>query len=218
VMPLDASASEAGSNAGVFRLTRAGDLTLLASPLTVTFTLNGTATNGTDYLSVPLTATFAAGAPTVNVTVSPIPDGVAEGLETVVLTLTGVAPYSLGSPATATVNLSDTLLPAVTVNATDSQASEAGDPGRFVLTRTGVLTDSLSVTVMFNGSAVNGTDYQLLSTTVTFTAGSATATVDVLPLTDMVADPSETVNLTVLDGDTYDLGFVVNASVTISGT
>lgn len=218
VAAFDASASEAGTNVGIFRLTRAGDLTLLTSPLTVTFTLTGTATNGVDYLNVPLTATFAAGAPTVNVTVTPIADGVAEGLETVVLTLTGVAPYSVGSPATATVNLTDTLNPTVSVNASDSLASEAGDPGQFVLTRNGSLTDSLSVTVMFSGSAVNGTDYQMLSTTVTFAAGSATAMVDVQPLADAVVDPSETVILTVLDGASYDLGVDVVATVTITGS
>ena len=42
----DAAAAEAGLNPGAFRLTRSGDLT---SALTVTFTLTGTATNGTDY-------------------------------------------------------------------------------------------------------------------------------------------------------------------------
>jgi hypothetical protein len=218
VAAFDASASETGGNVGVFRLTRAGDLTLLTSPLTVTFALTGTAINGTDYVNIPLTATFAPGAPTVNVTVMPVADGAVEGLETVVLTLIGVAPYSLGSPATATINVTDTPNPIVSADASDSQASEAGDPGQFLLKRTGSVTGSLSVTVMFSGSAVNGTDYETLSTTVTFAAGSATATVDLLPLADAVVDPSEMAVLTLLDGADYDLGFVFNAIVTISGS
>ena len=76
--------------------------------MTVTFTLTGTATSGTDYTSVPLTVTFPAGVATVDVVVTPMADASAEGPETVILTLTTVAPYELGSPATATVTITDT--------------------------------------------------------------------------------------------------------------
>jgi hypothetical protein len=218
VAAVDASASEAGTNVGVFRLTRAGDLTLMTQPLVVTFTLTGTAVNGEDYASMPLTAEFMANAPTVDVTVRPYADGVLEGLETAVLTLTGVAPYVVGSPASATINITDTANPLVSADASDSQATEAGDPGQFLLRRSGSTVNSLTVTVMFSGSAVNGTDYEMRSTTVTFAAGSATATIDVKPLADAVVDASEMVILTVLDGPDYDLGFVFNAVVTISGS
>ena len=108
VTALDATASETGIDTGVFRLTRLASVTLpLTSPLTVTFTLTGTATNGTDYANVPLTATFAAGQASVDVTVTPTADAFAEVSETVVLTLTGVTPYTLGAPAAATVTIAD---------------------------------------------------------------------------------------------------------------
>jgi hypothetical protein len=218
VSAFDASASETGDNTGTFRLTRAGDLTLLASPLTVTFTLTGTATNGTDYTAVPLTATFAASQPAVDVVVTPTADALAEGPETVILTLTGVAPYELGSPVSATVNITDTVNPLVSVAAFDASASEAGDTGMFQLTRTGDTAASLAVTVMFTGTATNGTDYETLSTTVTFAAGSATANVFVIPVADATVDASETVILTVVDGAAYDLGATPSATVTITGS
>lgn len=217
VTAFDASASEAGANTGTFRLTRAGDLTLLASPLTVTFTLTGTATNGTDYTVVPLTATFAASQPTVDVVVTPTADALAEGSETVILTLTGVAPYELGSPVSATVNISDTVNPLVSVAALDASASESGDTGMFRLTRSGDTSASLAVTVTFTGTATNGTDYDMLSTTVTFAAGSATANVFVVAVADAVDEGSETVILTVVDGVSYDLGATPTATVTIGG-
>ena len=97
-------AAETGANTGAFRLTRSGSTTLLTSPLTVTFTLTGTATNGTDYQNVPLTATFLANQATVDVLVTPIVDATTEGSESAILTLTTVAPYDLGAPATATVS------------------------------------------------------------------------------------------------------------------
>lgn len=104
----DASASETGANPGAFRLTRTGTATQLESPLTVTFTLTGTATIDTDY-TAPLTATFPANQVTVNVVVTPIADTAIESAESVILTLTGVAPYELGSPITATVMITDTV-------------------------------------------------------------------------------------------------------------
>lgn len=217
VTAFDASASETGSNPGAFRLTRTGSTTQLALPLTVTFTLNGTATNGSDYTS-PLTATFLAGQATVNVPIVATPDAVTETPESVVLMLTSVAPYELGSPITATVTITDTVNPLVTASVGDGAATEAGDPGQFVLTRTGDLTLPLTVTVAFTGTAVNGTDYQTVLTTVTIPALSATVTVDVNPISDAVADPSETVILTVVDGVVYDLGLTPSAQITITGS
>ena len=219
VIAFDASASEAGVNPGSFRLTRTGDSTQLGSALAVSFTLNGTALHGTDYATVPLTATFLAGQPTVDVQVTPIVDAFAEGSETVVLTLTTVpAPYELGSPVSATVDLSDAANPIVSVTASDPSASESGDAGAFTFTRSGSLAAPLEVTIVLSGSATPGFDYLPVPTAVTFLAGQAAATVSVVPLTDAAPDLSETVIVTIVDGAAYDLGAVSTATVTISGS
>lgn len=107
VVAFDASAVETGGNTGTFRLTRTGTPAQLALSLAVSFTLTGTATNGSDY-TAQLTATFLAGATTADVVITPVADALAEPSETVILTLTGVAPYELGSPITATVTITDT--------------------------------------------------------------------------------------------------------------
>jgi len=214
----DALASESGTNTGAFRLTRSGSATLLASPLTVTFTLTGTATNGTDYQNLPLTATFAANQATVDVLVTPIADATTEGSESVILTLTTVSPYELGAPATATVTITDTDSPLVSVSAFDSTASETGpDLGTFRFSRTGSTAASLTVTFTVSGTATNGTDYQSLPVTVTFAAGQATTDLFVVPLSDATAEGSETVIVTVTDGAAYDLGSPATATVTIAG-
>ena len=189
-------------------------------PLTVTFTLNGTATNGTDYTSVPLTATFAAGQETVDVVITPIADTLTEGSETVVLTLTNVAPFQLGSPATAVIVLADSAAPTptapvVTVAASDPTASEAGDPGVFRFNRTGLTTLPLTVTVLITGTATNGTDYSPILTSVSFLGGAAVADVTVSPLADTVDDSPETVIITLVDGADYDLGAPVTQTATI---
>jgi hypothetical protein len=218
VSAFDALASESGANTGTFRLTRSGSATLLASPLTVTFTLTGTALNGTDYANVPLTATFAAGLPTVDVVVTPLVDATTEGSESVILTLTTVAPYELGAPETATVTITDTNSPLVSVMAFDSTASETGaDFGTFRFARTGSTAAPLTVTFTVTGTATNGVDYQSVPVTVTFGVGQATADLVVIPLVDADADASETVIVTITDGASYDLGAPDAATVTIAG-
>jgi len=218
VAAFDASAVEGVANPGVFRLTRTGTSAQLATPLTVSFTLTGTAINGTDYANVPLTAAFAANEPSVDVQVSPLADNTAEGPESVMLTLTDVSPFELGSPITATVNITDSANPLVSVNAIDDSANETGDSGRFVLTRAGDLTAPLTVTIALTGTASNGVDYEEVLTTVTFTAGVATRNVFVVPMADAVVDLSETVILTIVDDAAYDLGATSAATVTITGS
>jgi hypothetical protein len=105
VQASDAAASESGRDTGTFRVSRSGSK--WAAPITVTFTLTGTATNGTDYANVPLTVTFGRGDDRVNVVVRPTADTLAEGTETVILTLTPGSSYRLGSGAAATIRISD---------------------------------------------------------------------------------------------------------------
>ena len=218
VAAFDALASETGTNTGTFRLTRSGSATLLTSPLTVTYTLTGTATNGADYQNLPLTATFLANQASVDVVVTPLVDTTSEGSESVVLTLTTVDPYDLGSPATATVSITDTDTPLVSVAAFDSTASETGpDLGTFRFSRTGSTAASLTVTFTVGGTATNGTDYQGVPLTVTFAAGQANADLFVVPLPDATTEGSETVIVTVTDEAAYDLGSPATATVTIAG-
>ena len=215
VTVFDINATETPVSTGAFRLTRIGTAAQLALPLTVSYALTGTATNGSDY-TAPLSATFLAGATTVDVVITPRADAVTERPETVVLTLTGVAPYDFGSPVAGTLTITDA--PQVSVIASDDSASEAGDPGRFVLTRTGDFAAPLTVTVALTGTATNGTDYETLTTTVTFDALSGAAIVDVKPLNDALPDGSETVTLTVVDAAAYDLGTTSSATITITGS
>lgn len=104
VTATDATATEAGLTTGTFTVTRAGDLT---EPLVVAFTLDGTATAGSDYQTVaPLSVTIPAGMASATVTITPLGDNDAtEGPETVVLTVVDGDGYTAGSPATATITI-----------------------------------------------------------------------------------------------------------------
>ena len=222
VMAFDNSAIELSANSGTFRLTRTGTVAQLALPLSVVFSMSGTATSA-DYAALPVTIDFPANQSSVDVTVMPVKDNVPESPESVVMTLDVGAGYDLGSPSSATIALTDEPDPVVTVVTADGDVNEFGNFGAFTLTRTGNLSAALSVSVEFSGTAtgadyrVTTTGFQVLSTTITFAAGSATAMVLVLATGDGIPDPSETVIITVLDGASYDAGAPASASLTISG-
>ena len=218
VTATDAFGSESPVDAITFTVTRSGSPELLAAPLTVNYTVGGTATSGDDYVAPTGSLLFAGGVSTATVVVTPKVDATTEGPETVTLVLTTVAPYDLGAPAEATATITDTNVPVVTVSAFDSTAKEQPmDQGRFRFSRSGPTTSSLTVTFTVAGSATSGTDYTALSTTVVIPAGASFADVYVTPLRDSDNNESpETVVVSVTDGAAYDLGATTTATVTIS--
>ena len=72
-------------------------------PLTLPIIVSGTATEGVDYTNLPPSITFPAGATQVQFSYTAFEDGLAEGLETIILTL----PYTdpCGNPAEFVLNL-----------------------------------------------------------------------------------------------------------------
>ncbi|MCE2907197.1 MAG: S8 family serine peptidase, partial [Anabaena sp. CoA2_C59] len=205
-------------NPGQYTLTRTGPTT---SSLTVNVALSGTATNGTDYTTIPTTVTFAAGSSTAVVNLSVTDDTLVEGTETATLTVTSGTGYTVGTSASAIVNIADNDPPQVSVVATDANAAETllgttPNPGQYTLTRTGPTTSSLTVNVGLTGTATNGTDYTTIPTTVTFAAGSSTALVNLNVIDDTLVEGAETATLTVTSGTGYTVGTSASAIVNIA--
>ena len=98
-----ASADKSGDHPGEFTVTRTGDL---QAPLTVTYTLGGTAVNGLDYYALyPATVTIPAGAASAAIAVVPVPNLVNGATLTVTAALQLGPGYVLGSPGTAQVTI-----------------------------------------------------------------------------------------------------------------
>src|SRR5204862_1075011 len=124
--------------------------------------------------------------------------GIAESTETVILTLSANASYTVGSPSAATVNVVDgTTLPTITVSATTATANETtAANGVFTFTRSGATTNPLTINFTVGGTATSGTDYTALGTSVTIPAGSASVTKNVVPVNDGVSEGTEHAALT----------------------
>ena len=230
VTATDPNAAEAGFDTGRYTFTRVGDTSLA---LIVTFTTGGTATGGVDYTpsnSSPGNITIPAGTTSLSRNVFPINDALAEGPETVIITLVDGAQYDLGASITATVTIVDNGTippPIVSVTALDPDASEVGpDPGTFRFTRVGNTTFAMTVRSTLSGTATLGADYTgfgfggVVFVDVTFPAGSTTVDRVVTPIDDALVEGAETVIVTLINGTSiganYDLGASTIATVTIA--
>ncbi len=190
------------------------------SALSVNYTIGGTATNGTDYATIASPLVISAGNTTGTVTVNPTADATIESNETVVLTLSAGAGYTVGVPSSATGTILNDDLPNLTINDVTANEGNAGITN-FTFTVSlsapagpgGVTFDIATA----NGSATAGVDYVASSlTSQTIPAGSSTYTFTVLGNGDTLNEPSETffVNVTnvtnavVVDGQ--GVGTIVN--------
>ncbi|MDW8373941.1 MAG: Calx-beta domain-containing protein, partial [Planctomycetota bacterium] len=108
--------------------------------------------------------------------------------------------------------------PTVTITATDAEAAEGtpANPGTFTITRTGATTSALTVSFTVSGTAIAGSDYTALGTSVTIPAGQASATLTVTPIDDTTVESAETVIVTLAAGTGYTLGTPSSATVTIA--
>jgi hypothetical protein len=127
---------------GQFKVTRQDGSLAARFPLEVHYEPSGTATAGTDYDTLSGVVTLPAGQASGFVRVDPIPDWITEGQETVIATLQQNQqwPYTVGSPASATVTISDRLLALDWLKVIDAVnednyalAEDAGIPELYVL-------------------------------------------------------------------------------------
>jgi hypothetical protein len=209
---ITAAGSSAQLNTGSVVVRRTGSL---ANALTVSVAVEGTASNGVDYVTLPSVITLPANAASVVVVVQPKVDSLVEDTETVVLRLVsstnvlwlyapvGGTTYMVDpTNAVAQVNILDGEVsappPVITIVATDAEAAEsvagnATNTARFTISRSGPTNDSLSVTVALGGTANNGVDYAPVASTVVIPAGASSREVVIQPHNDTLVEGTETV-------------------------
>lgn len=214
------AAGDAGENSG----SGSEFIVSLAAPnesdVTVQFSVGGTASPGEDYESLGAAVVIPAGETSEEIEVRPIDDDLAEGDETVVVTLTGTndPEVPVGTPSSATLTIVDddedvdddddggggAAEVVLSISATDDSAAEApNDGGLFTVRR--VNGDDRAVTVSYSvtGSATEGVDFRDLSGSVSLGDGvpQATIPVDVLPDDLLEGDETVSIALTPVQGE-----------------
>lgn len=223
-----ASVTEDGAGNLVYTFTRTGVTT---GAVTVNFNVTGTASLTGDYALTGATTfdtgtgagtvAFAAGETTKVVTIDPAADSTVEADETAILTVATGAGYNVaGTAATGTISNDDA---SISLAVSPSSVAEDGAGNLvYTFTRTGFTASPLTVNFSIAGTAVFGSDYSQIgaatfgesSGTVTFAAGSSTATVTIDPTPDVVGEPDETVALTITSGS----GYGITTATAVTGT
>jgi hypothetical protein len=229
-----ASVAEDGNSNLIYTFTRSGATT---NPLTVSYTVGGTAefindytqTGAASFTATTGTVTFAAGAATATVAIDPIADTITEPNETVALSLVTGVGYAVGTSTAVTGTILSpnpdptTVLPLVQLAVSPAGVSEDGNSNLiYTFTRSGATTNPLTVSYAVGGTAEFTNDYTQTGAasftattgTVTFAAGAATATVAVDPIADNIDDPNEGVSLTLTTG----VGYTVGTATAVTGT
>lgn len=216
-----------------FQITRTGGT---SASLTVNYTVGGTAIYSSDYTLSPAPASsfypFSVSIPSGASSVTITPSSTVLG-KTLILALVPIALSDAPDPSTwayvvnpysdrASLSLT---VSSVNITATDPFAAQAGSWGQFTVTLPqaagvgGVLVSYTLSTA--TGTAVNGADYQLISSTsVTVPASQSSVTIPIIPLNGSPFIGTKNVIITLTAAAGYTSGQINTspATVTIAGS
>lgn len=213
ILATTGSASENGPRSGVITLSRLGPVT---DALSVSISIAGSASNGTDYELIESPVVIPANQSTLALQIVPYPDAIAEPTETVQINLQSSPEYIITGSTSAQVSISD-LLPEISVEALEPLAVvNPLTPGMILLTRSGPIDRSVLVRLTIAGNATPNTDYVRLPTFVNFSVNQTTALLPVTPTASPVlTNNDETVQVSLKTDTTYRTGESGTATVHI---
>ncbi len=175
--------------------------TVSGKTVTVTITPSGTATGGgTDYTLSSGTITITPGNLTGTATVTTVQDVIVEGHETIILDITGVNNCIEDGVQHQTITLLDDDLPKVTLSQSVTSFDEASGTNTITATLDATYSEDVLITIGLNatGTATDGSDFTLSSTTITIPAGNYTGTATLTALQDLLVESDETVIVDIL--------------------
>lgn len=181
------------------------------SPVTLTLGVSGSATAGVDYAALATSITFPANTDAITIPVSLLPDQIVEGVETVVVTLTGVdSPLvAVGTPNSATLSIADNDTATLIMEAAKVLPEQGGAQTILITLTTsdgegGTATLAPDMTLQADvvnvgvGTATAADLISLDAQTISFAAGSgngATTSVTLTPVNDALVEGNETAQL-----------------------
>jgi len=165
---------------------------------------------GADFRPVTGTVTLPAGGVSAKLTIPLCPDAAPEGDEVFTVALTGIlaGPATLGTPAAATVLVTENDGPRIKLGAARYAAKESAGLLKVSLVRAGATgTAAAAQLVSVDGTATggpcgSGADYVSVSQVVAFTPGQTTRTVLVQLCNDALARGPRQFSLRLLDAGT----------------
>ena len=214
------AAAEDGATNLLYTFTRTGNTT---SVLTVNYGIAGSA-DSSDYTGarpgVGQTISFAAGSAIATLTIDPTVDTTIEADDTVALTLAAGTGYTVGTATAVVGTILNDDFPVITLVGSPATLTEDGNTNLiYTFTRTGPTIGALTVNYGITGTS-DATDYTGATPgtgkTISFAAGSTTATLTIDPTADTTIEVDETVAVTLAAGSGYTVGTTAAVTGTIS--
>ena len=189
--------------------------------VTIDYAVTGTATgSGTDYTLADDTLTISAGTTSGTITIAGIvDDGVTEGSETVILTLSSPGNATLGSNDVHTFTI---LEPSgdrdISFAAATSSGAESVSSKDLTLVLSASHSSNVTVDYAVTGTATgSGTDYTLADGIATITAGTTSTTINITGIVDDSLDEvDETIVVTLSNPSNADSGSILVHTYTIT--
>jgi Calx-beta domain len=216
LVTLSLSGSPFAENGGTATVTA----TLSAVPgqdVTVNLGFSGTATEGVDYTHSATAIVIPAGQLSGSITLTGVDDALNEGDETVVVDVTTVTNGTeSGTQQVTAVITDDDPPPSVQFTAAAQSVGEAAGTVTVTVALSAPSGRTVTVPYTLGGTATGGgVDYTITPSPVTIPAGATTATITVTVVDDTIAEPDETVVLTLGSPTNATLGGTTVHTLTI---
>ena len=212
--------SNTGSEAGATVITVTATASqAVVGDQTVSLNISGTGITAGDYTLSNAIITIPDGQTTGSVTFTVVDDGLIEGTETAVLTISNPsAGIVLGATTTQNISIADNDYPAVNLSVSSNTASETG---MTVITVTATASQAVvgnqTVDLAVSGAGITVGDYTLSSMTITILDGQTTGTVAFTVVDDALIEGMETAILTISNPSAgIILGLTTSQNVTIT--
>ncbi|WP_207429085.1 Calx-beta domain-containing protein [Pedobacter sp. SYSU D00535] len=174
-------------------------------PTRVTYVIGGSATNGTDYTSLTGEVIIPANSNSADINILVVDDHVIEATETVSLGLSSatnsISVLAVNPLTTVTADIRDNDNIAGNSIITLTKVSDGAEPGtnvQFSVSYPAGVTSAAATTVnyLISGTAINGTDYAALGTSVIIPAGANSVAISPAISDDKLIEATETIILT----------------------
>jgi hypothetical protein len=213
----DAEATEGGDGAS-FTIALAAPA---AAPITVHYSVSGTAVNGTDYATLSGVANIPGGSSSATIQVSPINDAALEGAETVYISLDADSAYVLGGVSVCRATIADDeavgVVPKVSIVAVSADIFEGTTSNlAFTVSIDVPQTQNLTVNIRCSGGVSYPQDYRGVGQFVIIAAGDTSTNINLDAVDDGLAEGRERLDVTILSGSGYAVQSPAEATVWIS--
>jgi hypothetical protein len=205
----------------------------MSTPLTIQLAYQGTAQQGIDYTLPSGGIVIPAGETSTEVAIPTVTNNTVESDRTLDVSLSGNSSYQVGNPSSASVTITSSVVPMLTIASTTSTIPQGGSAS-FTITANQAPAKNTSVSFAVEGTAQPGENYVPLAGAALLLAGHTQVTVVLQSLqtnitfepTDMIVGqwPTRVGAVNVKAGDTVEPGEAIltltqpNLSVTLQAS